>query len=207
MRTIDKRNVTEINKKKITSKDLITIGIFTLFILVIASIAPVLGIIPGMYLMRTPAAAFLCGPIYLLYVAKVKKPFCITITGLICAAIMGLLSFGSFPMFAINLTCFILADIIAGIGKHKSMLWNSISYIVLGFWTIGQDGAFWYMKDFMIDVTIKSGMGEDWLNGILILITPQNLVFVIVATFVASLLSILFARLILKKHFIKVGIV
>ena len=192
---------------KFTSKDLINIGIFTLLILVVASVAPILGAIPGMYLMRSPVAALLCGPIYLLYVAKVKKPFCITITGVICAVLMGIVSFGSIPMFLINLACFILAEIVASIGKYKSMLFNSLSYLVLGFWTLAQDGAFWYMKDFMIEYSINAGIGEDWLNMVLGLLTVQNLIMVIVLTLVSSLLSVVFSRFLFKKHFKKAGLV
>ena len=194
-------------KNKITSKDLISVGIFTVLILVIACVAPVIGAIPGMYLMRTPAAALLCGPIYLLYITKVGKPLCITVTGIICASVMGLLSFGSVTMFLINLVCFIVAEIIAYIGKYKSKFWNSLSYIVLGFWTFAQDGAFWYMKDFMVEFTSGVNAPEGFLEGILKLITPQNLVFVLIMTLVCSCLSVVFSNMMFKKHFKKAGII
>ena len=193
--------------EKINGKDLITIGIFTLLILVVASVAPILGIIPGMYLMRTPAVALLCGPVYLLYVAKTKKPFCITITGLICASVMGLLSFGSFPMFAINLACFLAAELIACIGKYKSKLFNAISYVVLGFWTFAQDGAFWYMKDFMLEFSHNAKMDEAWLNMIVKLLTVQNLIMVLCVTLVCSIVSVIFSNILFKKHFKKAGII
>ena len=192
---------------KITGKDLVSIGIFTLLMLAVATIAPILGVIPGMYLLRTPVVALLCGPVYLLFVARVKKPFCITIMGLICAGIMGILSFGSVTMFLINLTCFILADIIAGFGKYKSMVFNSASYIVLGFWTFAQDGAFWYMKDFMIEFTRNSGMGEEWLISTLKLFTSTNLIIVLVITMIASIMSVVFSKMIFKKHFKKAGLI
>ena len=192
---------------KITSKDLITIGIFTTLILLVACVAPILGIIPGMYLMRTPAVALFCGPVYLLYIAKTKKPFCILITGIICSAVMGLLSFGSFTMFLLNLLCFILAEIVASFGKYKSMLFNSISYVVLGFWTFAQDGAFWYMKDFMLEYSHSVNMDESWLNNIVSLLTIQNLIFVLCTTFVCSCLSVLFSRILFKKHFKKAGLI
>lgn len=194
-------------KNKITGKDLVSIGIFTLLMLVVATIAPILGAIPGMYLMRTPVAALLCGPVYLMFVARVKKPFCITIMGLICAGIMGLLSFGSVPMFLMNLACFILADIIAGIGKYNSMVFNSISYIVLGFWTFAQDGAFWYMKDFMIEFTRNAGMEEAWLTSTLKLFTVTNLIIVLIITLLSSILSVIFTKKLFKKHFKKAGII
>ena len=193
-------------KNRITGKDLVSIGIFTLLMLVVATIAPILGAIPGMYLMRTPVAALLCGPVYLMFVARVKKPFCITIMGLICAAVMGLLSFGSVTMFLMNLACFVVADIIAGIGKYSSMTCNSISYIVLSFWTFAQDGAFWYMKDFMIEVTRKSGMDEAWLTQTLELFTVTNLIIVLALTLLAAILSVIFSKKLFEKHFKKAGL-
>ena len=194
--------------KKINSKDLITIGIFTMLILGVAFVAPVIGAIPGMYLMRTPAAALFTGPLYLLYITKVKKPYCVTITGIICGSVMGLLSFGSIPMFLINVACFILADLIAGIGKYVNKLYNGLSYIVLGFWTFAQDGAFWYMRDFMIKFTESvAGANSDFLNGILVLITKENLILVLITTLVCSIVSVAFSNMLLKKHFKKAGII
>ena len=194
-------------ENKLNGKDFITIGIFTLFMLIVASVAPVLGLIPYMYLMRTPFVALLCGPIYLLYIARVQKPFAISVMGLICASIMGLLCFGSFPMFMINMICFIFAEMIARTGKYKDLRINSLSYLVLGFWTTGQDLAFWYTKDFMLEYSKQAGMDNNWLEKTLSLVTTGNLIIVLVTTFICSCLSVLFANKLLKKHFIKSGII
>ena len=87
------------------------------------------------------------------------------------------------------------------------MTFNSISYIVLGFWTFVQDGAVWYMKDFMIEFTRNSGMEEEWLTSTLKLFTVTNLIIVLAITLLASILSVVFSRKLFKKHFKKAGLI
>ena len=77
------------NKKKgLTVKDLVTIGIFSALFLVFA-------LVGGIFFAPNPVLTFympvgsalLCGPIYLLMMAKVKKRFTATILGVIMCII------------------------------------------------------------------------------------------------------------------------
>ena len=74
----------KINQKGLTVKDLVTTGIFTalfFFFTLVGGIpfAPN----PVLTFYMPMGSALLCGPIYLLMVAKVQKPWSITILGLI----------------------------------------------------------------------------------------------------------------------------
>lgn len=69
-----------INKKSLTVKDLVTVGIFTALFLVFA-------LVGGIFFAPNPVLTFympvgsalLCGPVYLLMLAKVQKRWVVTI--------------------------------------------------------------------------------------------------------------------------------
>lgn len=71
-------------KRGLSVKDLVTIGIFTALMLVFSMVG---GIFfapnPVLTFYMPVGSAILCGPIYLLLIAKVKKRFAITIVGVL----------------------------------------------------------------------------------------------------------------------------
>ena len=77
-------------KRGLSVKDLVTIGIFTALMLVFSMVG---GIFfapnPVLTFYMPVGSAILCGPIYLLLIAKVKKRFAITIVGALIGIIVG----------------------------------------------------------------------------------------------------------------------
>ncbi len=86
--------------------------------------------VPILSLAMPPLMALFTGPIYMLFVARTGKPFTITIMGLIVSLIIGLLIFGSIYIFLFNFAFFVLAEIVAALGKYKSYKVNLTSYKV-----------------------------------------------------------------------------
>ena len=120
------------NKKKgLTVKDLVTIGIFSALFLVFA-------LVGGIFFAPNPVLTFympvgsalLCGPIYLLMMAKVKKRFTATILGVIMCIIWFVTGM-HWAMALGYLVMGIVADLVAGAGQYQSKKINSISYILL----------------------------------------------------------------------------
>lgn len=79
-----------INKKSLTVKDLVTVGIFTALFLVFARVS---GIFfapnPVLTFYMPVGSALLCGPVYLLMLAKVQKRWVVTILGAAVSAFVG----------------------------------------------------------------------------------------------------------------------
>ena len=74
----------KINQKGLTVKDLVTTGIFTALFFVFTLVGGIpFAPNPVLTFYMPMGSALLCGPIYLLMVAKVQKPWSITILGLI----------------------------------------------------------------------------------------------------------------------------
>ena len=195
------------NNKKLTQKDLITIGVFTALYLGVVIVISGLTLTPVLQYLMVPIAALLTAPIYLLYLAKVQKFGAILITGVISSLLVGLLVYANPYCAMVNMAFFILAEIIAYIGKYKSDKLNNLSFIVCTFWALGEMGLPWVAGQYFYDLSIKSGYSVEWAEGVKLLATPMNLVWMILGTVVCAIISILFAKNIFKKHFKKAGII
>lgn len=192
---------------KFTSKDLINIGIFTILYMLLAMVVMSVAFTPVLQILTMPIFALVSAPIYLMYIAKVGKVGAIAIMGIICSAVSGFFAFGSVACFLACLIFFIFAELIAFAGKYKNKKLNSLSCIVVSFWTIGVAGLPWTAKEFFRKVTLEGGYSEEWLQGVEALATVPILIYIVIAMIICSILSILFANKLFKKHFQKAGLV
>ena len=192
---------------KMESKDLVSIGIFTALLMLATLIVASLQITPILQLLMTPIVALVSAPIYLLFVARVGKPFAITIMGIMCSLLTGLLVFGNVYMCLVNLSFFVVADLIANIGKYKSFKINAISYIVLGYWTTAESMTYWFFPEYILKLSNESGIPESQTLAVLELATTTNSIIIVVAIFVAGVISICFAKGMFKKHFKRAGLI
>ena len=193
--------------KKITSKDLINIGVFSAIYIVVNVIISGFVITPILQFVMMPAMALLCGPIYMLYIAKVGKFGAILITGLLFSALVGLLVYGNVYCFLVNMLFFIIAELIAFSGKYKNKKLNAISYIFAVSSAIAEAGLPWVSGKYFYNLSIQSGYTVEWAEGVDKLATPLNLVIMILAVIICALFSIAFSSKMFKKHFKKAGIV
>ena len=193
------------NRMKLKSKDLILIGIFTVLLYAVSLLVSFVAIVPVGTIISGAVYAVLAAPIYMLYISKIKKPFAITITGIFCS-LMGLMSFTKISIAVITFCFFVVADMIAGIKKYEDYRWNTLSYLVFSLWTLGIQGAYWYMQDYMVEMSLNSGMELAWLDAMVALATPFNFVVMVFATLASACIGCIFAKLLLKKHFRKAGI-
>ena len=193
--------------KKLNSKDLINIGVFTAVYIVVNIIISGFVITPTLQFFMMPAMALLCGPIYLLYIAKVGKFGAILITGLLFSVLVGLLVYGNVFCFLANMAFFIIAEFIAFLGKYKNKKLNAISYIFAVFSAIAEAGLPWVAGKYFYDLSIASGYSVEWAEGVNKMATPLNLVIMIVLIIACGLLSVGFSSKMFKKHFKKAGIV
>ena len=193
--------------KKLTSKDLINIGIFSAIYIGVLVVISGLVITPILQILMMPVIALCTAPIYLLYIAKVGKFGALTITGLLGSLLVGLLVYGNIYCFIVNFSIFFIAEIIAFIGKYKSKMFNNLSYIVASFWVIGEAGLPWVAGKYFWELSVASGYSKEWADGVAELATPTVLILMILGTVICGCISIWFSNRMFKKHFNKAGIV
>ena len=119
------------NKKGLTVKDFVTTGIFSALFLVFALVGGINNAPNPVLTFYMPVgSALLCGPVYLLLLAKVPKRWAVTILG----AILCLVWFVTGMHWAMSLGYLLMgvvADLMAGAGGYRSRKVNALSYVLL----------------------------------------------------------------------------
>lgn len=195
------------NKKKgLTVKDLVTIGIFSALFLVFA-------LVGGIFFAPNPVLTFympvgsalLCGPIYLLMMAKVKKRFTATILGVIMCIIWFVTGM-HWAMALGYLVMGIVADLVAGAGQYQSKKINSISYILLSLGGTSSYLVFFVNPDGWARTMLGNGTEQSYIDTMRATGSIWIMVIMLVGTVISAALSAFVGCKMLKKQFEKAGI-
>lgn len=193
-------------KRGLSVKDLVTIGIFTALMLVFSMVG---GIFfapnPVLTFYMPVGSAILCGPIYLLLIAKVKKRFAITIVG----ALIGIIWFvtGMHWAFALGTILMgIVADLAAGIGGYASWKINAISYMLYSLGGTGSYLVFFADPDGWAKTMLGNGTEQGYIDTMQATGNSAILAVMLIGTLAAALISAAVGSKMLKKQFEKAGI-
>ena len=151
-------------KKGLTVKDLVTVGIFSAMFLVFA-------LVGGIFFAPNPVLTFympvgsalLCGPVYLLMLAKAPKRFAVSILGAILC-IVWFVTGMHWAMALGYLVLGIIADLVAGAGQYKSRKINSLSYILLSLGGTGSYLMFFVNPDGWAKTMLGNGTEQSYID-------------------------------------------
>jgi len=193
---------------KLSSYDLITIGINTAIYFVLCAIGTLLCtvVIPGFGQIMIPAVtALICGTIYMLMIAKLHKFGGISVMGTVMGLFFALS--GHFPLAFIPCILFgIIADLVANISSYNNKLINLFSYIIFSFGLLGPVLPLWFMKDAYIEHLVNKGKDSAYIEKAFANISVMSFIYICLAIIICAIIGGLFGQYILKKHFEKVGI-
>ena len=194
-------------KKKLTAKDFITVGIFTAIILVVEFACGILGYIHpyivASYVVMIPLAGSI--PMMLFY-SKVEKFGMITMMSILIAIMMFLLGMGYLGAPLIVLAG-VISDLIAKSGGYKSFKKIVISHGIFCLWVCAN-----YIP---VVVTAKSyrqglldeGYSAEYCDNLFRAVNSKTLAVLIVVCFVFGCIGAFVGKAVVKKHFEKAGIV
>ena len=165
------------DKKKLNAKDFINIGIFTVIYFVMFFITGMLGYIP-IFAVIIPLVLVLC---FLMGQSWISIPFGIV--------------FG------------FLADLIFKAGEYKSWKHTVLGYCVFTEWVVGSMLPMWIMRDTFFEAYRSKGGTDEYINAVMGLTANWMLPVVIVLGLVGGVIGAYLGKAILKKHFVKAGIV
>ena len=194
---------------KLTVPDLISIGVFTALYFVLVTIATFasVAIFPGFNNVVLPAfCALISGCVYTLLVVKLQKFGGISVMGIV----MGLFFMisGHFIIsFAANIVMGIVADCVAKVGKYKSKKWIILSYVLFSYGLFGPVIPMWFMKDAYVENLVARGKDAVYIAELFANINMVTFVLAVVATLICALVGGWFGMKMIKKHFVKAGIV
>ena len=194
---------------KLTVPDLISIGVFTALYFVLVTIATFasVAIFPGFNNVVLPAfCALISGCVYTLLVVKLQKFGGISVMGIV----MGLFFMisGHFIIsFAANIVMGLVADCVAKVGKYKSKKWIILSYVLFSYGLFGPVIPMWFMKDAYVANLVARGKDAVYIAELFANINMVTFVLAVVATLICALVGGWFGMKMIKKHFVKAGIV
>lgn len=196
-----------LDKKGLTVKDLVTIGIFTALFFVFELIGSIpFAPNPALTFYQSYGIALLCGPVFLLMVAKVPKHGTIAILGII----NGIIWFVFGMHWGMDLGYVIMgivADIVAGIKGFKSIKLNILSYALFCWGPAGVLLAYAADPTAWASTMLNNGLSQDYVDIMAASVPDHMIPIVFLGSFLIALVSGLVGRKLLKKQFEKAGIV
>lgn len=189
---------------KLKGKDLINVGIYAALYCAITTIVAMLGYIPIMI----PMLCILCPLIgsipMMLFMTKVKKFGMVTLMGTIIGLFLWITGMGYWPAL-FGLIFGFLTDLLDKSGDYKSatktVVGNGIFHITLFAnmipLYINIDGYFSTRQDF----------GQEYITSLTNIMQPWTAPLLLIGSIVSGIIGALIGRKLLKKHFVKAGIV
>lgn len=192
--------------QRMTVKDVVNVGIFTALFFVFymlggAFFAPN----PVLTFYMPVGSALLCGPVFMVLAAKVHKRWAITVLGIIMGLIMW--ATGMHWAFGLGLIVMgILADLVAGLGRYRSVKLDILSYMVLSFGSTWSYLAFFISPADWAGTMLEKGTSKEYIDT-MVASAPGWLLWAMLAgTFVAAAFSGWVGSRMMKKQFDKAGI-
>ena len=193
-------------KKSLTIKDLVTTGIFSAIFFVFTMIG-------GIFFAQNPVltfympmgAALLCGPVYLLMIAKVQKRWSVTILGII----MGIIWFVTGMHWAFSLGYIgmgIIADLVAGAGDYRNKAVNLLSYMLMSLGGVYTYVVFFTDPQGWASTMLENGTEQSYIDTMSASAPSWLLAVIIIGTLAIAAFSGWIGGKLLKKQFEKAGI-
>ncbi len=193
-------------KKSLTIKDLVTTGIFSAIFLVFTMIG---GIFfapnPVLTFYMPMGAALLCGPVYLLMIAKVQKRWSVTILGIV----MGIIWFVTGMHWAFSLGYIgmgIIADLVAGAGDYRNKAVNLLSYMLMSLGGVYTYVVFFTDPQGWASTMLENGTEQSYIDTMSASAPSWLLAVIIIGTLAIAAFSGWIGGKLLKKQFEKAGI-
>ena len=193
-------------KKSLTIKDLVITGIFSAIFLVFTMIG---GIFfapnPVLTFYMPMGAALLCGPVYLLMIAKVQKRWSVTILGII----MGIIWFVTGMHWAFSLGYIgmgMIADLVAGAGDYRNKAVNLLSYMLMSLGGVYTYVVFFIDPQGWASTMLENGTEQSYIDTMSASAPSWLLAVIIIGTLAIAAFSGWIGGKLMKKQFEKAGI-
>lgn len=190
-------------------KDMMLIGIYAALYFMCVGLGTLVGVVlihSGNMMLAPVFTALFAGTVFMLLIAKVKKMGSIFLVGVVMALFF-FMSGHYILSFVPSLLCGLLADGVAKIGKYSSKWWNLVAYTVFSFGNLGPILLMWVMRDAYIARLIEKGKDMVYIQNVMVDFNVNTALLLVGGVIVASLVGGLFGQYIVKKHFVKAGVV
>lgn len=188
---------------KVNGKDLINVGIFTAIYCAASIVIFMLGFVPGFLPLYTVFIPVLSGIVFMLFLTKVKKFGMIFLMGLLLGLIM-LLTGMSFYALIVGSICALISEFVYRSGSYKNAGKAILTNGVFSIWIWSNFIPLFLNPN---SYFASRSFSDEYVETIQRLLPLWMCPVLLVSCFVFGLLGGVLGRVILKKHFVKAGIV
>ena len=190
------------NRLKI--KDLVTIGVFAVIYFVVMFSVGMIGLIPIMFLVYPTILGIVSGTIVMLFMAKVQKPWALFIFGMLTPFFM-MVAGHTYMLVLHAFVVMLIAELIRRMGNYNSFKYNMISFAIFNTWICGSLMQMLWAREKYIEMTMM--MGQEYVDALVKLVTYPHMVLVYAGAIVGGVIGAFIGKALLKKRFMKAGIV
>lgn len=191
-------------EKKLKIKDLVTIGVFAVIYVVIIFALGMIGFLPVLYLVYPALLGIVSGTVIMLFMAKVQKTWAVLILGMLTSVFM-MVEGNTYLLIIHSFVVMLIAELIRRVGNYNSFKYNMLSFAIFNTWICGSLMQMLWAREKYIEIAMV--MGEDYVNALIKLVTYPNMALVYLGAILGGLIGANIGRILLKKHFIKAGII
>ena len=191
-------------EQKLKIKDLVTIGVFAVIYVVIIFALGMIGFLPVLYLVYPALLGIVSGTVIMLFMAKVQKPWALLILGMLTSVFM-MVEGNTYLLIIHSFVVMLIAELIRRVGNYNSFKYNMLSFAIFNTWICGSLMQMLWAREKYIEIAMV--MGEEYVNALIKLVTYQHMALVYLGAILGGLIGANIGRILLKKHFIKAGII
>lgn len=191
---------------KLRAKDLIDVGLFTVLYFVIGCcVAIPIGFVPIFLPVLGALWTLITGIPFMLFATRVKKFGMVTMLSILSGLLMGLTGMGYWGV-PVGIVFGLLGDLIMKSGGYKSASKTILGYAVTSLWMVGTYIPMYFMVE-QSYADFAASFGDEYATKVMSVMPMWSIILVIASIFVCALLGGLLGKAVLKKHFVKAGIV
>ena len=191
-------------EQKLKIKDLVTIGVFAVIYVVIIFALGMIGFLPVLYLVYPALLGIVSGTVIMLFMAKVQKPWAVLILGMLTSVLM-MVEGNTYLLIIHSFVVMLIAELIRRVGNYNSFKYNMLSFAIFNTWICGSLMQMLWAREKYIEIAMV--MGEEYVNALIKLVTYPHMALVYLGAILGGIIGANIGRILLKKHFIKAGII
>ena len=196
------------NTDKLKSRDLVTIAIFTVVFFVIIMVGSMtFGLAPFLYPFLVSFIAIIGGTVWAYMRVKVPRRFTILIQSVIISLLLYLIGAGWF----LALGCLfggIVAELITSIGGYKDFKFTVAGFVCF---CLGMHFGAYLLpltsRDEYVDFSVSAGIDAEYLDVFLDFMSWPIVLAAAALCIVCAIVGMFIGKALLKKHFVKAGLV
>ncbi|MDM8311354.1 MULTISPECIES: MptD family putative ECF transporter S component [Clostridium] len=192
--------------KKLNVKDLINIGLFTILIFIFTFIGGMIGFVPILMPIVPFITGLFAGPVSMLFSTKIKKPGMLFIEQMIIAIIFVVTGHGPW-MLVTAVFGSIFGEIVLKKGGYSSTNHARLAFVVASLSGLGNWIPIFFAREKYIEQMLQMGYGQDYANKMMSVLPNWSLVPITIFGMLGVYIGCTIGISILKKHFVKAGMI